>query len=339
MQRSGLRLAPDTEGLPTNNIDRYGRTIDYLRISITDRCNLRCVYCMPPEGVQLGPKDELLSFEEIWRVAGAARRLGFRKFRITGGEPLVLKDILPFIEGLQRRIDGALLCMTTNAVQLAPRVDDLRRLGVARLNISLDTLNPERFAALTRRACLSDVLDGLDRAVAAGFERIKINAVIVPGFNEDDIIPLAELARTRPIDIRFIERMPLNGHTDEGFLGADEIYRRLDAHYGLHPLAPEDNRAAAQHLFGSSDLQGRIGLIAPRSNKFCATCNRMRLTPSGELKGCLLSEGTLDIRDTLRSGVSDDELLDLLRLAVGIKPLEYHNEAYGLDRSMSAIGG
>lgn len=347
MAHPRLRLAPDVVDpssidrtrLSRGNIDPLGRRIDYMRISITDRCNLRCVYCMPEEGVQLAPRAELLSFEEIWRVAEAAHGLGFRKFRVTGGEPLIVKNVLVFLQGLRRVTGDATLCLTTNGTMLGEYLDDLRTIGITRLNVSLDTLDPVRFRELTRRDGLQDVLSAIERACASGFESVKVNAVIVPGVNEVDILPLAELARELPIDVRFIEQMPLDGQKDGGFLGADEILRRIGQVHPLEQTAPRDARQAAQLMYAASEFKGRIGVIAPRSQKFCASCNRMRLTPQGELKGCLLSEGTLDIKTALRDGVSDAGLTDLLRYAIGIKPAEYKDERYGLDRSMSAIGG
>jgi cyclic pyranopterin phosphate synthase len=329
----------DSSRLASGNVDAYGRAIDYMRISITDRCNLRCVYCMPEEGVPLQPRDELLSFEEIWRVAASAYGLGFRKFRVTGGEPLIVKNVLVFLQGLRRVTGDATLCLTTNGTRLGDFIDDLKEVGIARLNISLDTLDPVRFAQLARRDGLEDVLSALERAAYAGFERVKVNAVIVPGVNEQDLLALAGLAERLPVDVRFIEQMPLDGQVDGGFLGADEMLARIDGVYPLSKTAPDDHRQAAQLMYTSSALKGRIGIIAPRSKKFCAGCNRMRLTPSGELKGCLLSEGTLDLKAALRSGIDDAGLTTLLRYAIGIKPAEYKDERYGLDRSMSAIGG
>ncbi|MBC7793235.1 MAG: GTP 3',8-cyclase MoaA [Clostridia bacterium] len=346
MRHSGLRLAPDIidpsaidrAHLSRGNIDGLGRKIDYLRISITDRCNLRCVYCMPEEGLALSPRDDLLAFEEFWRVAEAAHKLGFKKFRVTGGEPLVVKNVLVFLQGLRRVTGDSMLCLTTNGTLLGHYLEDLRTIGVTRLNVSLDTLDPVRFKTLARRDGLDEVLSAIEIACSAGFE-VKINTVIVPGINEVDIIPLAKLAQRLPIDVRFIEQMPLDGEVDGGFMSADEIARRIHRVYPLKQIAPQDLRQAAQTMHTSDGFRGRIGVIAPRSQKFCASCNRMRLTSHGELKGCLLSEGTLDIKQALRSGVTDDDLTDLLRYAIGIKPAEYKNERYGLDRSMSAIGG
>ncbi|MEE8408251.1 MAG: GTP 3',8-cyclase MoaA [Myxococcota bacterium] len=347
MSHPRLQMIPQTVmptdlaglSLPERNVDRFGRTIDYLRISLTDRCDLRCLYCMPEEGVQLAPRAELLTFEETCRVAASARRLGFRKFRLTGGEPLVVKDALVFIRRLREATEGAILAMTTNGIRLADNAAELRAIGVERLNISLDTLDRERFRQLTRRDELHRVLAGIDRALEVGFHRIKVNAVIVPGVNEQDLLPLVGLAKDRPIDVRFIEEMPLNGEPDRGFIGADEMLRRISTAYPLEPIEPEDSRQAAQLMYRSPELKGLIGIVAPRSQKFCSTCNRLRLTPNGELKGCLLSDGTLDIRAALRAGITDVDLDGLLRYAIGIKPLEYRAERYGIDRSMSAIGG
>lgn len=347
MSYPGLRILPtalspsDLKALPKSggNVDGLGRTIDYLRISLTDRCNLRCVYCMPEEGVALEARERLLSFEEIWSVAAATRRLGFRKFRITGGEPLVVKDFEVFLNGLHRAVDGATIAMTSNGVLATELVGRMPSLGVSRLNLSLDTLDADRFERLTRRRGLASVLETLDRAARAGFERVKINAVIVPGVNECDIVPLAGLARKYDIDVRFIEQMPLDGRADAGFVGADEILSRIDAVYGLEATPLDEEGQAAQLMYRSPGLLGRVGVIAPRSKKFCASCNRMRLTSTGELKGCLLSEGTLNLRDFLRQGASDSDLDAFIRYAIAIKPAEYGDDRYGLDRPMSAIGG
>lgn len=321
------------------NIDRYGRVIDYLRIAVTDRCNLRCVYCMPPEGLALAPREALLSFEEIWRIAGAARGLGFVKYRVTGGEPLVVRDIVGFLAGLRRVIGDAVLGLTTNGTRLADLAPDLCRVGVDRLNVSLDTLDPTRYQRLTRRDQLAAVLRGVDRALEVGFERVKINAVIVPGVNDHDLVDLASLARERDVEVRFIERMPLDEGADRTFLGADEMLQRLRGTYALERVPPEDFRAAAQLVYRSPALKGRIAIVAPRSKKFCHDCHRMRLTPAGEIKGCLLSEGSLDLRAPLRAGLDDAGLEQHLLRAIGAKPKEYRDERYGLDRSMRAIGG
>lgn len=350
MAYAGLRVLPtaitaaELTGLPKaqGNLDAFGRRIDYLRISITDRCNLRCVYCMPAEGAKLAPQDELLTFPEIARVAAAARRLGFVKFRISGGEPLVVRGVLEGVALLRQATGDSVLALSTNGMRLVELARPLRQAGISRVNISLDTLRPERFAALTRRQGLGDVLGGIEAALGAGFERVKLNVVIVRGINDDELTDLASLAQRWPVDVRFIEQMPLgrnDGPSDGGYLGAASMLETLRQSWPLTPVAGVDVRDAAASLYTAPGLRGRLGLIAPRSQKFCANCNRLRLTPHGELKGCLLSEGTVDIRQALRAGLSDVQMEDLLRYAIGIKPLEYRDQHYGLDRPMSAIGG
>ncbi|MBI5510210.1 MAG: GTP 3',8-cyclase MoaA [Deltaproteobacteria bacterium] len=319
--------------------DRFGRRIDYLRIAITDRCSLRCVYCMPEAGVPLRPRGELLSFEELWQVAASARRLRFAKFRVTGGEPLEVKDVVGLVTGLRQRTVGATLAITTNGLRLAELADGLRQAGVDLVNVSLDTLRPERYAQITRRDGLARVLAGLDRALQAGFPRVKVNAVIIKGVNDDEVADLAGLAKARPIDVRFIERLPLAGAVERGFVGADLIRKRIDAVYPLEAVAPDDPRQAAQQMFASAALQGQIGIVAARSNKFCACCNRLRLTPMGELKGCLLQKGTIDLRPALRAGISDAALDDLFCQAIGLKPKEYPEETFDLGASMRSVGG
>ena len=323
----------------TRNDDAHGRRIDYLRLSVTDRCSLRCIYCMPESGVPLVSHHEILSFEEVWRVAASARRLGFTKFRITGGEPLEVRNVLELIRGVRRAIDTATLGLTTNGLRLVELALALRDAGVERLNVSLDALDPACFKAMTRRDGVSRVLAGIDRALEVGFTRLKVNAVIVPGVNEDEIVALAGLALNRPIDVRFIEQMPLSGAANRQFLGASEIIRRINEVYPLAPVTPEDPRQAAQQMFRSPALVGLIGLVAPRSRKFCHACNRLRLTSKGELKGCLLAANTLDVRKPLRDQVSDAALDDLLARAIGLKPLESGDEGPGVGASMRVIGG
>lgn len=320
------------------NRDAYGRRVDYLRISITDRCNLRCVYCMPEEGVTLAAQATLLSFTEIWRVARAAHAIGFRKFRITGGEPLVVRDVVAFVRGLKAAVGDSVVALTTNAVRLAPLAAALRQAGVQRVNISLDTLQPTRFASLCRRDQWAEAWGGLQAALQAGFERVKINVVVVAGINDDEVLDLAKLAEQFPVDVRFIEHMPSIASACD-FVTAAALVARLRQVYDLCQVTPADLRQAAALVYTAPGLQGTLGVIAPRSRKFCAQCNRLRLTPGGELKGCLLTPGGIQLRDALRGGVSDAELQKLLAFAVGNKPWAYDDAHYGLDRSMSALGG
>lgn len=324
--------------VPRQNTDSFGRTIDYLRIAVTDRCSLRCVYCMPETGVPLAPRTELLSFEEVWRVAASARRLGFVKFRLTGGEPLEVKEILTLVAGVRRVIGDATLGLTTNGLRLAELAAGLKDAGIDRLNVSLDAVSPAGFKAITRKEGVERVLAGIDRALAVGFARLKLNAVIVPGVNEDEIVPLARLAERRPLDVRFIEQMPLDQRADRAYLGAAELVRRIDAVFPLTPTAPDDPRQAAQAMYRSPALVGLIGTVAPRTGKFCHACNRLRLTPLGELRGCLLQEGAVDLRAALRQSASDAELDALLARAIDGKPQAYRERA-AVGRSMRLVGG
>ena len=323
---------------PGANRDGFGRRVDYLRLSLTDRCNLRCTYCMPAEGVALQPREHLLTFEEIWRVAGAAFALGFRKFRITGGEPLVVRDIVRFVAGLRRVVGTSKIAMTTNAVRLAPLARPLREAGLQLLNISCDTLRADRFVAIARRPHLDDMLRGLDAALIAGFERVKINAVVLPGVNDDELVELARLTERFAVDVRFIEAMPQLG-SPRAFVGADAMLKTLRGAFDLREVPPEDASQAARMVYTAPGLLGTLAFIAPLTHKFCAQCNRMRLTPQGELKGCLLTPGGMDLRDALRSGISDASLQTRIGAAIGQKPWAYDDDHHGLDRSMSAIGG
>ncbi len=320
------------------NYDAFNRRVDYLRLSLTDRCNLRCTYCMPAEGITLQPREQLLTFAEIWRVAAAARTLGFGKFRITGGEPLVVRDILLFVRGLRAAVGAGKIAMTTNAVRLAPLAHALREAGLQLLNISCDTLRPERFVSIARRAHLDDVLAGIDAALKAGFERVRINAVILPGVNDDELIDLAGFAERHAVQVRFIEAMPQMGEA-RVFVDADAMLARLRQKYDLQEVPPEHPSQAARMVYTAPNLQGSLAFIAPLSHKFCAQCNRMRLTPNGELKGCLLTPGGTDLRAALRRGISDAALQALISAALGQKPWAYDDASHGLDRSMSAIGG
>ena len=320
------------------NRDSFGRRVDYLRLSLTDRCNLRCTYCMPAEGVALQSREQLLTFAEIWRVAAAAHALGFRKFRITGGEPLVVRDIVSFVRGLRSVVGPSKIAMTTNAVRLAPLALPLREAGLQWVNISCDTLRPDNFVAIARRACLDDVLAGVAAALEAGFERVKINVVVIPGLNEDELVNLASFAERHPIQVRFIEAMPQLGDK-RVFVDAEAVLARLRQAYDLREILPEDPSQPAQMVYTAPNLRGSLAFIAPLSRKFCAQCNRMRLTPHGDLKGCLLTSGGMSLRDALRGGISDHDLQKMIGAALAQKPWAYDDAFHGLDRSMSAIGG
>jgi len=326
-------------------IDTFGRLHDNLRISVTDRCNIRCFYCMPESGVQFIDKREILTFEEIERFVRIAVRLGVTKLRITGGEPLVRHD-LPVLIAKLRDIPGIQdLALTTNAVKLAEQAEDLYAAGLRRLNIHLDTLDRERFAQITRRDELEAVLRGIDRAQELGFGPIKINAVAVRGLVEPDIVPLARYGRQRGIEIRYIEFMPLDAQglwDRQRVLLADDMIRMLEREIGpLEPLPDPDPRAPATE-YRFRDGIGGVGFIASVSKPFCLNCNRIRLTADGNLRYCLFALEETDVKALLRSGATDAEIAETIRATVHKKWLGHEiNTAKFVapPRPMYAIGG
>lgn len=327
--------------------DALGRSIDYLRVSVTDRCNLRCRYCMPPEGVPARPHDEILRFEEIERIVRAAAGLGVSKVRLTGGEPLVRRGIVSLV-GMLRGIPGlGELAMTTNATLLERLADDLAAAGLDRVNVSLDTLDPARYAEITRGGALADALRGLEAAERAGLRPIKLNAVVQRGFNDDEVAALAGLTLQRAWSVRFIEMMPLNGGGDgnaERLVPSDEVRTRIQAALGaLEPLPGEAgaHNAGPAVLYRLPGAPGTVGFISPVSAHFCAACNRLRLTADGRLRLCLLSAAEVDLRAAVRTGATEAELQRLLQGAVRAKPAGHRLAGAGGPggRLMSQIGG
>ena len=327
--------------------DALGRSIDYLRVSVTDRCNLRCRYCMPPEGVPARPHDEILRFEEITRIVRAAAGLGVSKVRLTGGEPLVRKGIVSLV-GMLRGIPGlGELAMTTNATLLERFAADLAAAGLDRVNVSLDTLDPARYAEITRGGALADALRGLEAAERAGLTPIKLNAVVQRGFNDDEVAALASLTLQRAWSVRFIEMMPLNGDGDgcaERLVPSDEVRARIEAALGaLEPLQAEGGARGAGPAvrYRLPGAPGTVGFISPVSAHFCAACNRLRLTADGRLRLCLLSAAELDLRAAVRAGAGEAELQEILRQAVRAKPAGHRLAGAGGPggRLMSQIGG
>jgi cyclic pyranopterin phosphate synthase len=290
-------------------VDSFGRVHNNLRISVTDRCNIRCVYCMP-ENVDFMPREHLLSYEEIHRVVRVAATLGVNKIRLTGGEPLVRRD-LPHLVEMIAAVPGINdVGITTNGILLAPIARQLRDAGLLRINVSLDTMDPGRFLALTRRTGLEKTLEGIQAAKEAGFDPIKLNAVAIKGTTEEDIIPLARYARENRLELRFIEYMPLDAGAWERqkVLLAEEILETLTGKFGhLTPSANQDPRAPAQD-YDYDDGVGRVGLIASVSRPFCMSCNRIRLTADGKLRNCLFAIEETDLRGLLREGASDQAL-------------------------------
>lgn len=322
-------------------IDRFGRRIDYLRISVTDRCNLRCVYCMPDCGIHLKPHDDLLSFEEIVKIVTAAARSGIDKIRLTGGEPLVRKDIIGLVGALSG-IEGIKdLSMTTNGILLKEYAIRLKRAGLNRLNVSLDTLKEDRYRAITRQGLLEDVLEGIERSAEAGISPVKINVLLLDDIDQNEIANFLRLTIENRTCVRFLEFMQVNSYyrikNRVSCRDVMDIARRFgeveDA--GLSGNGP----ARAYRL---KNGLGSFGLISPMSDKFCATCNRLRLTSDGFLKPCLHSDIEIDLRAPLRRGADISEIARLIRLAVEAKPEEHHleKEVHGLrDFSMCQIGG
>jgi len=324
-------------------VDTFGRVHDDLRISVTDRCNLRCTYCMPDRGMTFLPGAALLSFDEIARVASVARSVGVDAVRLTGGEPLVRRG-LDRLVGQLSDLGFADLSLTTNGMLLAPVVPALVAAGLTRVNVSCDSLRPERFAAIRRRGDLATVLAAMDAAEAAGLPPVKVNVVLESGSNDDEVLDFAAFARSTGRPVRFIEFMPLDAqgawHRDRLVPGA-EVVRRIDARWPLEPVGPVDDRAPADR-FRFVDGAGEIGVISSVTQPFCGTCNRLRLTADGALRNCLFSDDELDVRRTLRTRESDDVIERQLRRAVwGKRP------GHGIDepdflrptRSMSMIGG
>lgn len=325
-------------------IDTFGRVHNNLRISVTDRCNIRCVYCMP-ESVTFLPKNSLLSFEEIVRVVRVAATLGIDKIRLTGGEPLVRRN-LPCLVELIAKVPGIKdIGLTTNGILLGPMASDLWNAGLRRINVSLDTMDPTRFQELTRRTGFEQVIEGILAAKAAGFDPVKINAVAIKGVTEEDVVPLAEFAREHGLELRFIEYMPLDAgdRWERGkVLYAAEILERLGN--GIGPLAPapnQDPRAPAVD-YDYADGLGRVGLIASVSRPFCMSCNRVRLTAEGKLRNCLFALEETDLRTFLRDGSSDEAIARAFRESVAAK-WEGHqiNTARFIkpERLMHSIGG
>lgn len=325
--------------------DTYGRIHDNLRISVTDRCNIRCFYCMPETGAQFVPRAEILSFEEIERFARVAASLGVTKIRLTGGEPLVRQDLPVLIRKLAA-IDGIRdLALTTNAVLLAGHARELYDAGLRRLNIHLDTLDRERFRHITRRDDLARVLAGIEAAVAAGFERIKINVVAVKGLIEPDIVPMARFGREHGFEIRYIEFMPLDSQhlwDRSRVLLMDDMLAMLRAEFGaLEPVPDPDPRAPATE-FRYADGGGAVGFIASVSKPFCLNCNRIRLTSDGKLRYCLFAIEETDVKGLLRSGGSDERIAEVIAGTVRAKWLGHEINTGRFvppPRPMYAIGG
>jgi len=316
-------------------IDQYGRNITYLRMSVTELCNLRCRYCMPEEGICKRNHEEMLTEDEMISAVEAAASLGITKLRITGGEPLVKKNIVSIcrraaaVEGITE------VCLTTNGTLLGQLAKPLREAGVNRLNISLDTLDPEKYAYITRIGTLDNAIGGIETALDAGFEKIKVNAVLIGGFNDNEIRPLAELTRKYPVDMRFIEMMPMYDSGDFGAASYIPYTRVLEE---LQELTPVEDDGGVAKLYRLPGALGNVGLISPVSAHFCAECNRIRLTADGKLKPCLHSGDEYSLK-----GLDTEGMRSVLRDVIWNKP-RWHGEMDAEHRSqsgrnMNEIGG
>lgn len=325
--------------------DSYGRTINYLRLAVTDRCNLRCAYCMPAEGLNWLPRKELMTYEEMFRICSLFVQMGVEKIRITGGEPFVRKDLMPFlyklsdINGLQE------LTLTTNGLQTGHFVTDLKKAGIQSVNLSLDTLNEERFEQITRRKALANVLDTIDQLLAHNIG-VKINAVVMESSNIADIIPLVQLTKQLPIQVRFIEEMPFNGgdHTASLQWDYQHILKHIQEQFPAIEKIP-DVAYSTSYNYHIPGHKGNIGIIAAYTRSFCGSCNRLRITPTGVLKTCLYSAGGLNLKDAMRKGYTDTDLKAMITNAILKKPVDGWEAQNTLvaqhleHQSMATIGG
>lgn len=332
------------EKVPSELVDSFGRHVRYVRISVTDRCDFRCVYCMS-ETMTFLPRAQVLTLDEIAMVTRAFVEMGVEKVRLTGGEPLVRRDIDWLVEQTSALPGLRELAMTTNGAGLVKHAQRLREAGLDRLNVSLDTLDAERFRRLTRTGDLTRVLEGLQAARKAGFERIKLNAVIMKGRNDDEVLDLVEFARTEGFDLSFIEEMPLgdvSDHTrDETFCSSDEVKEIIEERHELIPTT--ESTLGPSRYFRMSDSQSRIGFISPHSHNFCSTCNRVRVTAEGRLLLCLGNEHSVDLRAVLRQHPGDLEALKrAIVAALPLKPERHHFTTDGdvqIVRFMNMTGG
>lgn len=335
-----IRLFTPTEGAAQ---DAYGRTMTYLRISLTDRCNFRCLYCMPAMGMKFQPREEMLTDDELIEVVGAFAEIGFTKFRLTGGEPTIRPRLVEIVRRIKQFPNVDEITMTTNALLLGRMANDLAAAGMDRINVSLDTLDPDRFKIMTRGGRFDMVWDGILAAEQAGMTPIKINTVVLRGQNEHEVADLARLTLDRPWQMRFLEIMPMEGVGpvyDESLVTSDETQARLEETFGPleHVASPPGDPARIWRIPGAA---GTIGFISPISEPFCSTCNRVRLSSDGKLRLCLLRADEVDLREIVRNGGSRTDLIRHIRAGIWRKPWG-HGIAEGdfnIGRGMSQIGG
>ncbi len=325
--------------------DNHGRTINYMRLAVTDRCNLRCFYCMPEEGIKYVDREDLLSFEEMYRMIRAFGSLGISKLRITGGEPFVRKGIMEFLERVSKEPTIEQIHITTNGTFTEDRIADLEKMGIKSINLSLDTLDKERFFQITRRNLYDQVMSTFDTLVESSI-RTKINMVVMDGKNIEDIHPMIELTKNRDVSVRFIEEMPFNGTLGQGnatFWPMKKILDHISESYDIEKLP--DPPASTSRNYQVKGFKGSFGIIAAYTRTFCGSCNRIRVTPQGELKTCLYDKGGLSLREIIRSTTSDEQLKQALQHALQNRAkdgFEAENRRTGelpVSESMATIGG
>ncbi|MDZ7878516.1 MAG: GTP 3',8-cyclase MoaA [Saprospiraceae bacterium] len=326
--------------------DNHGRAINYVRLAVTDRCNLRCFYCMPEEGINFTPRNELMSYEEMLRLIGILARCGVSKVRITGGEPFVRRDIMQLLRGIAETEGIETLNLTTNGTLTAPHVAKLKALGIKSVNLSLDSLDPKRFFEVTRRDEFAKVWHCFEELLRQGI-KVKINAVVMEGKNEADILEMVDLTKKYPVSVRFIEEMPFNGsgnHYDTLRWNWQEILKTIKTEYPtIQKLQDEPNSTSYNYMIPNH--LGTVGIIAAYSRTFCGTCNRIRVTPQGLLKTCLYDSGVFNFRDLMRAGASDEQIASTLLDALGNRAkngFEAENRRFmgaPVRESMTTIGG
>lgn len=324
-------------------LDKLNRKIDYLRISVIDRCNLRCVYCMPEEGIESIPHDEILTYDEILRICEIVSELGIRKIKITGGEPLVRKDIVNLIRDIKNIDKIEQVTLTTNGILLHGMLDDLYDAGIDAINISLDTLNKDNFKKITRRDGLEKVLMSIDKAYDLGI-RVKINCLAIRDFNLRELVEIASFAKDREIDVRFIELMPIGFGKKYTQIDNDEILSILESRFGTFEIVTEKRGNGPAKYYRNQNMKGCIGFISAISHEFCESCNRIRLTSSGFLKLCLHYNKGIDLKEPIRNGISDEDLKKLIHDTIWNKPISHKfghaSEEQDIElKNMVQIGG
>ncbi len=329
-------------------LDKFNREINYLRVSITDRCNLHCLYCRPKEGISLKGHEDILRYEEIIRVISIAVKMGLVKVRITGGEPLVRRGFIDFIAALKKVSGLQDISLTTNGILMEEFARKIFDAGICRINISLDSLDKDKYSRITNGGNLDAVLRGIARAEEVGFSPIKINTVAIKGFNDDEILQFAQLAEEKPFQVRFIELMPVgqaNSDCVGDYMPAAQLIEKISKRYKLEQIENKKNKSdGPARIFKIKGGRGEIGFINPVSSHFCSTCNRLRLTSDGKLRVCLLNEAEVDLKKALRENSSDTELEKLIRDAVLLKPKQHdlvctESSLKKCYRTMSEIGG